>query len=93
MVPQRQGRGDRVQLPPLEKNTPINLYKLNKISYLKNGGYIYITINDATAQYNFPYIKPPIRKIKEIFRDLYHQLPYKTIPKVMVLYSVKDVVK
>ena len=32
-------------------------------------------------------------KIKETFRYLYHQLPYNFIPKVMVRYRIKDVVK
>ena len=50
-------------------------------------------MNYATTQEHVPVIKPVIRTVKEKFRDLYHILPYKSLPKVMVQYGVKDVVK
>ena len=43
-----------------------------------------IMMNDATSQENFPEIERANRTIKEMFRALYHQLPYKTTPTVMI---------
>ena len=45
-----------------------------------------ITTNYVTTQDNLTEIEHVIRTIKEIFRALYHRLPYNATPKVMVRY-------
>ena len=50
-------------------------------------------MNYATSQGNVTYIEREMRVSKEMFRALYHQLTYKDIPKVMVRYGLKDMVK
>ena len=50
-------------------------------------------MNYATAHEHVTEMNRVIRKIKEISRALYQRLPYKTIPKLMVRYGVKDVAK
>ena len=50
-------------------------------------------MNYAIAQDHVPEIDRASRTIKEIFRALYHRLPYNATPELMVRYGVKDVTK
>ena len=52
-----------------------------------------ITTNYVTTQDNLPEIDHAIRTIKELFRALYHRLPYNATPKVMVRHGVNNAVK
>ena len=52
-----------------------------------------ITMNYAIAQGHVTETERIIRTIKEMFRTLYHRIPCNNIPKVMVQYGAKYVVK
>ena len=52
-----------------------------------------IKMNYVVSQEHVPGIGRAIRTIKGTIISLYHLLPYNSIPKVMIRYILKDVVK
>ena len=52
-----------------------------------------IELNCCSAQEHVPEIERSIRVIKERFRTMYHRLPFKAIPKVMIKVGAMECVK
>ena len=53
---------------------------------------LYVTMNQANPGDHVPEIDRNNRKIKEIYQEQYHRLPFQNIPKVMIRYLDFEVV-
>ena len=52
-----------------------------------------IEVNIASTQERVPEIERAIRTIKERYRALYHRVPYKSMPKIMIKAAAREAVK